>query len=209
MNQTTVSFDSKEEEYFSWYLEELLQHGYIKSYKHQPKPFVITEPVHALQIIRGKKKQRTRSAMLLRPHEYQADFLIRWNDKAEHVFFVTIKEILSGTFERYDTYPFIANSGPQEEPYSVVDVKGSFSQNDAYRRFSIDQKLVFQKARIYVQKVIPAPAISKEGKIKTPSALFLRTFVPQRFLLTDKTLKTRTINFKTRTLNEFTNLFKP
>ena len=148
--------------------------------------------------------------MILRPHQYQADFLIYWNKTAKHIFYAVIDDILQGTSFRYDNYPFIANKvspgknySDDIEAYSVVDVKGNYSQNDAYRRFSIDQKLVMDKVKIYVQKVIPVPSISKEGKIKTPSAIFYRTFIPERFLLTDKDRKVRKIRFPVKSIKTY------
>ena len=201
-----IAYDSKEEVYFTWYLEELKAHGFIKKYQYQPKPFDITEPVHAIQIIRRVKKTRTKTVMLLRQHSYQADFLVIWEPKAKNIFFHTIDEITSGSYMRYDDLPFIANIN-KEEAFSVIDVKGNFSQNDAYRRFSTDQKLVFMKAKIYVQKIIPYPSIDKHGKIKTPSAIFLKTFVPTRYLLTDKTRKKRVINYPHRTIQQYVSLY--
>lgn len=209
MNEELSSFDSKEELYFYWYLKELVRYGYVEKYVYQPKSFVLIEPVNSIQIIPGKLKRKIKSTMLLREHTYKADFLIYWNNKAEKVFYAMIDEIIAGAPFRHDHYPFIANmrknASNVNNAYSVVDVKGNYSQNDAYRRFSTDQKLVMDKMNIYVQKIVPAPSIDKNGKIKVANALFLKTFVPERYLLTDKNKEIRKIRFPVRSINEYVN----
>lgn len=198
--------DSKEEMYFSWYLDELVKHGFIESYQYQPKVFRLIDPVYAKQFVPGKKSSKIKSVTLLREHEYRADYLIRWNRKGHGIFYALLGDVLSGQLtDKYSDFPFIANQ-KEDRHFSVVDVKGTYNQNDAYRRFAIDQKFIMQKYGIYVQKIIPSPAISKAGKVSHPNALFLKTFVPERYILTDKQTKTRRIKYEYRTISEFVNL---
>ncbi len=197
------SLDSKEEMYFSWYLDELQQHGFIESYEYQPKVFRITDPIYAKQLIIGKKSTKIRTSMLLREHEYRADYSINWNRKGNGIFYALLSNILSGVLsDKFIETPFIANEN-NDKYFSVVDVKGTYNQNDAYRRFAIDQKLVMQKFGIYVQKIIPSPVISKTGKMSHPNALFIKTFVPNRYILTDKKTKTRKIKYEFRTIEQY------
>jgi hypothetical protein len=99
--------------------------------------------------------------------------------------------------------PFTARWSSRGSFFSVIDVKGNFNQNDAWRRFSIDQKWVYQKYNIHVNKIIPMPRITKKGKASPASALFMKTFLPQRILYTDKSLKERKINFKFRMIEDY------
>lgn len=198
--------DSSEEMYFVWYLEELKKHGFIKNFKYQPKPFLLSEEVKAKRIVQLKTKTSYKEYTFLRPHSYQADYLIQWDNKGYGIFFHYLDDILSGnTDKRHDDIFFLAQAR-NYGAFSVVDVKGEYSQNDAFRRFSIEQKLVFQKFGIYVQKVIPATKVNKDGKVVTPSALFNRTFTPERYLFTDQGKKVRKITYEVKTLNQFLKL---
>jgi len=102
-----------------------------------------------------------------------------------------------------NSYPFLSHKSKNGLFFSVVDVKGSYSQNDAWRRFSIDQKWVYQKFGVYVNKIIPHPAIDKKGKPRPVSALFVKTFVPARFTLTDKSMQSRKIKYEFLTIDQY------
>jgi hypothetical protein len=178
-------WDSKEEEYFFWYVEELQEAGFIDNIKYQPKPFPLFDGAKYTFNKQLKTKSKSVTRTLLKPHQYQADFLLGWSDIAIDVFFA----VNSNTDML--KLPFYAYLLTKNDEYrSVVDVKGTFNQNDAWRRFSIEQKWVWDKYQIYVQKIIP-------------QKLFKDTFTPSRYLLTDKSGKPRKINWEIRTLAEF------
>jgi len=168
-----IEYDSKEELYFSWWLIELELNGYIESWKYQPKPFPLSDKVYIHWQKQLKTKTKKMIKTMLQEHKYQADFLIRWTEKARGIFFA------SELNQNVMAYPFVADEIGDKRYYrSIVDVKGTFSRNDAWRRFSIDQKWVWQKFNIYVHKVIPVK-------------LFKQTFTPLRYLQTDKSRKSR------------------
>jgi hypothetical protein len=48
---------------------------------------------------------------------------------------------------------------------------------------------------IYVQKIITHPHVTKKGDLIPKNALFPNTFVPNRFLTTDKSKKKRKIRY--------------
>ena len=198
-----IEYASDEERYFSWWLDEVLEAGFINRVKYQPKPFVITESVKYRWFKQLKSKQKAIDSELFRKHEYQADWLIIWENKAKDLFFGYLNDL---TLEaKKEDYPFLAHYNKATHYYySIVDVKGTFNQNDAYRRFSIDQKLVWDKYQKYIQKIIPAPAVSKSGKLTPAGALFVKTFMPDNYRFTP-TGKYRKIRFPVRTLNEFLN----
>lgn len=182
-----IEYESKEELHFSWWLDELKLNDYILKWKYHPKPFSLSDKVKFQWNKPLKTKIKTVEIVILQEHNYQADFLIIWTGKAEGIFFA------DDISKNPKIYPFYAEFIPENEYFrSVVDVKGTFNQNDAWRRFSIDQKWVWQRYHIMVQKIIPID-------------LFKKTFTPIRFLKTDKDKKLRRLKYKPISLFEFIN----
>lgn len=181
-----MDFDSNEEKHFSWYLDELKSRDIITEWQYHPKPFLLSDKVTHTYIKSGKKKSTELQAFLMHPHSYQADFIIYWNAGWEGRFFMCLDSLLSLN------YPFITNMSKSGRPYSVIDVKGSFAgpRNNSAITFPLDQKWVYQNYNIYVQKIIP-----KE--------LFENTFIPGKYLSTDKTNRKRKINHIMRTLTDY------
>ena len=191
-----MDFDSKEEQYFYWWCQDLQKAGIIMHLKYQPKPFQLSSDVHLTYEEQLKTKTKEKKIKLLSGHQYQADFLLYWNRKAKDKIFVDYNDILTESFKKY---PIIVNYSEKNDTYfSVIDVKGTFNQNDAWRRFSIDQKWVFKEHNIYVQKIIPHPLVDGKGKMTPANALFPSTFVPQRFTYTDTGKKDRKIRYAKR-----------
>lgn len=196
-----MKFDSKEEEYFHWWLVELMQAGIIAQVKYQPKPFILSVNEDVQFAEQLKRKVKKRSVSLLKGHEYQADFLIYWTAQVKNLMFADYKDTLDKSIKKF---PFIANYSEDKDCYfSVVDVKGTFNQNDAWRRFSIDQKWVFQRFGIYVQKVITHPNIDKKGVMHPANALFPHTFIPRRFQTTDTGRFKRKIKYPVQFMQDY------
>jgi len=173
-----IKFESAEELHFSWYIDELVQNGFIKRWKYQPEPFPLSDKVTFTWQKQLKTKQKVMVKTLLQEHKYQADFLIIWAYKAAGIFFApkaTTHDILS--------YPFVADFSENYGYRTVIDVKGEYNQNDAWRRFSIDQKWVWQRYKVPVQKIIP-------------KKLFPATFTPLKYLQTDQNRQARKIKYK-------------
>jgi hypothetical protein len=192
-----MNFDSKEEEYFYWWILELKDKGIIESFKYQPKSFELSSDIKVSYKEKLKTKTNVKSQSLLSGHQYKADFLIYWNKDYKDKIFVDYNDIMEQSFKKY---PIVVNYSEKSNCYfSVVDVKGNFNQNDAWRRFSIDQKWVFQNHSIFVQKIVPIP----DGKGRPASALFKTTFIPNRYQLTDITQKRRKINFEYRLIESY------
>ena len=63
-NKLNLNYQSKEEEYFSWWLDELVQAGYVNYEEYQPAAYVLFPG------LKGKKKT------ILRAHEYTPDWYI-------------------------------------------------------------------------------------------------------------------------------------
>ena len=195
-------YASDEERYFSWWLNELKEAGLITLLKYQPKPFRLSNAVELsyLEVLKTKTKERT--VKLLDGHKYQADFLIHWSKKLYRIMFTDYSQLMDRSYKKY---PFIANySVVKDIYYSVIDVKGTYNQNEAWRRFSVDQKWVFQMHHIYVQKVITHPSYNKKTKKITPAnALFPATFIPRQFELTDTSKQKRLIHYDHIFIEEF------
>ena len=180
-------YESKEEYYFSLYLDELEQAGYVKHWDVHVETFELSLPEKYQWIEQLKTKTKTRISELLKGHEYTPDFWIDWNEKAEGVFY---QRINSG---RRLNLPFIAqDSGDCDQ--SIVDVKPKFDHQNMTRLFTINQKWLFQVHDIYVQKIVPTGS---------KTCLFASTFTPERYLLTDKTGKPRRIKWAVKGLNEY------
>lgn len=136
-----MEFDSKEELYFSWWLDELKDKGYVLEYQ-RCKPYVLSHPIdkHVL----GKK---------LEGHEYTPDFVVKWACKAFKVFYggdsPTI--ITDGNYES-------VLDGDNE---SIIEIKPSFDANNMTRLFRLNQKWMYDAFNIYVNLIVPEKLFSK------------------------------------------------
>lgn len=183
-------FDSKEELYFSWYLDELKDAGYIEKYESQPESYVLSAPLFYEYDKHLKTKTKTIVKKLMQEHIYTADFKIVWSEKARNIFFNTEANRVDLT-----KAPFIAADG---NAVSIVEIKPLFDQNNMTRLFTINQKWLCQRHGIYAQKII---VDKKNGK-----GLFAETFTPIRYLLTDKSLKPRKLKYTPKILTEYIGL---
>ena len=181
-----IIYDSEEEGHFAEYLQELVSIGFIQSWHYHPKPFLLCEKATYQYNEQLKTKTNIKNGFLLNQHSYQADFLVYWYEKA-HILFYGI--LNNG--DQAMKYPFVANNNGRI--WSVIDTKGSFigPHNNSAISFPLDQKWVYQKYGIYVQKVIP-------------KKLFESTFTPLAYTKTP-TGKDRKINFKVKTLTDYIN----
>lgn len=180
-----TQYDSNEEKYFSWYLDELYEAGYIREYQVQPGSFILSEPI--LYEYEKKLKTKTKHCVkkLMQGHIYTADFRISWSEKARGIFFDSI------CGQTNLKIPFIV----KYIPISIIEIKPAFDRNNMTRLFTVNQKWVYQKYGTYVQRVT---VDKKNGK-----GLFPETFTPAKYLLTDKTRKPRKLKYEPRTLAEY------
>lgn len=179
-----MEYDSDEELYFSWWLDELKETGYVHSYESQPESYVLTPPVFYEYDKHLKTKTNVVVKKLLQEHIYTADAQIWWYEKARGLFFNIVAD-------RVDLrkVPFIASNMHT----SIVEIKAGFSKYNMGRTFSLNQKWMMQTHGIYVNKII----------ISNKTGLFKDTFTPARYLLTDKTNKPRKLYYTPRTLQEY------
>ena len=169
-------YDSQEEIFFSWYLMELKEHGVIKEWSYHPKKFILSDRIVYVYEKQLKTKSIIKDSVILNNHEYQADFLIKWNPQWLGKIYMSLTSKL-----HVRDFVFIASN---DKHFTVIDVKGTFAgpHNNSAISFPLDQKWTYQKYGIYVQKIIP-------------KKLFPATFTPKKYLLTP-TGKPRKIDFK-------------
>ena len=174
------NYRSKEEWYFSLYLEELVINGYVDKWWYEPKAFILSEPVTYKWIketqLKTKIRKENKESTFLRGHEYTPDFVLRWTDLGKYTLWST-----TGL-----TRPFYADS----KGYSFVDTKGVFNRHESSVKFRINQKWLWDKLGIYVQEIVP-------------SKLFAKTFTPNRYLRTDGDTKKRSFKWKAVSLKEY------
>lgn len=207
-----TTLDSTEELHFAWYLEELLKYGYIVGYEAHAITFNLSDMIKIKAVDRLlKTKINYKDMGLLRENTYTPDFSIFWAKKAEGIFYEVAKnsEVIIDK-----TTPFIIPEDQNsrlnlEHNYylfdnedietSIVDVKPAvatrFAKNiSSIYTFPIEQKWVYEKFGIYVQKVI-----AEEKR----SCLFAQTFTPERYLTNDKLSTRRTIHHITPTIESY------
>ena len=183
-------FDSKEEIYFLWYLEELKKNGFVESYHYHPKSFDLTKGFYYSAVVKCKKKDKTVIHTLAQPQTYTPDFVIVWNA-------IGVNKFCKSLIYMSD-YNFIADNSSlkeffwcQDVPYvmtTYVDVKPPFNKrNSDAAIFSLKRALMLQMHKIHVQKVIIDDC-------------FAKTFTPQRFLKCDQTDRKRKINWEIKLL---------
>lgn len=178
-----ADFDSSEELWFSWYLAELKNSGYILEWsRHETLQLAPSVEIPV------RKGMRLGKRVLLREQTYTPDFRIVWARAADRVFVHILDE--PGEFGA----PFLARLDDQGNAVSTIEVKGGYIEHDESRMYSILSKWVMATLHIYVQRVVVG--------VK-PKSIFECTFTPSRFLLTDKSCKPRKIHFPVRTLGEF------
>jgi hypothetical protein len=179
-------FDSDEERYFSWYLNELKEHGVIQGWSYHPKPFTLSDRIVHVFEKKLKTKSIVADSVILNDHKYQADFLVYWST-------VWHCKVYMSLVDKYyhKAAAFVANS---DKHFSVIDVKGTFAgrHNNSAITFPLDQKWVYQKYGIYVQKIVPIH-------------LFKQTFTPKRYLVTDQSGKPRKLDYKIISVSQYLN----
>lgn len=172
-------YASREEKWFSYYVNELKEHGFLSHVIYQPRPFILSKEVTVEAVIAKKNTKTTKTITLCRSSQYTADWLLIWTDKARGVFFWESNGEYCNNFFPYrkshhsNFIPFYA-----KDKVSVVDIKGGFvgRNNSSGVTFSHNQKWVMQVYDVFVQKIV----VSLDEK-----GLFYRTFTPRTVVFTE------------------------
>lgn len=195
---------SDEEVYASWFFEELLAKGYIEEITYQPEPFTLANPVpYYWQQPKPTKKEPNRTVLkenkLLEGVEYTPDVQVIWTEKAKDVFY-TLTHPKSNKCNL-----FIAHIDTDtNKPFSVIEVKPVFDDNNMTREVILKHKWVYQIYRIYTNMFIRDKIMPK---LFTP-ARYIATQVYTKKYTNKKTKVTYNkgdskIKWKVRTLEEY------
>ncbi len=192
------------ETYFEWYINELKEAGYIKLVKREPFPILVNEAVEHKRYSFTVKTIRVENYKLFNRNTYTCDWIIIWDKSAHEIFYNLLNE------DPIKIYcPFYAIIDAKGEHVSFVDVKPPagamiFGNNTTGYTFPILQKIIYTIYGIYVNKAIPIP-LMKKGEVKSGNkqALFITTFIPKRYLLTDGGMQGRDIKYKKQSLKEY------
>lgn len=178
--------DSKEEVYFSWWLEELQAAGFIRAWGYQSYSFNLSDRVQYQVEKQLKTKVRVDDRLLLHPHSYTPDFFINWDRSAKGLFYNNLGEMVD-----LKSCAIIA-----QNEVSYIDVKPSgWGYGDSFMKmFAVRQKWVYAKHQVYVQPVVV---------VGLKTSLFESTFTPQRYLKTDKSGRPRKLKHSPRSLTGF------
>ncbi len=162
-------FASKEEYFFSGWLVEAEKAKLVKGIHYQPNSFCLSEREVVIYTKQLKTKTKKMEKFLFRPHIYTPDFYFQ----------------AAGKLIKYFVNPcYFESKGV------YVDVKGIFNKYGDQKQFSINQKWVYQKFGIYIEKVVP-------------EKLFKKTWCPEvaRYSLVQKKPVAKYVNC--RNINEF------
>jgi|GEM_PF-2407877 hypothetical protein len=168
----TNKFKSQVEEYFSYYLEELQETGYIREWSYESDTFDLSESVSEPYLQQGKYKVLEKAEHLLHKASITADFTVVWTDKAKNIFYLDRGEPIDCNAK---DIPFRINN--MGAPTSYIEVKGSHEANTSSSiSFPYKQKWLYDKDDIYIQKIKPFAPKTKSG------ILFQSTFTPKKVI---------------------------
>ena len=192
MADNQSKFDSKEEEWFSWWVEEMVERGHILEATFHPPSFQLTDPhvssyTHR-KVLKTKTRTEEREFESLPGMKYTPDWCI--------LFSVNFINNLMGDMVEFEAYHW-----PTKKPTFLmsdgmwwVDVKGAATKHDDGRYFRAMQKMTWAKHKVFVQRV----EISNKEK-----GFFNKTFTPTNFLFTEKTKKSRTLHYEPRSAADY------
>ena len=178
-------YASDEERYFSWYLAELVDGGFVESWNYEPYTYRLS-PIQKYSVTVQLKTRVTQKRLsLFQSHNYTPDFGVLFTSKAKGLIYNFITD---GVDLR--TAPFIANLDEDTgKAYSIIEVKPSFDRNNMIRLFRLNQKWLYANRKVYVQEVVPVK-------------FFEKSFTPAKYLVTPIG-RARTLHYEPKTLMEY------
>lgn len=167
-------YKSTEERYFSYWLDELVEAGFIEGYKYEETTWNLShsERYTREKHLKTKIKEETRS--LIGAHLYGCDFTITFTDKAYYYFFEYIHSIklVQNIHVPFFICPYSAHPDITE---AYIEVKPAFDQNNMTMYFKLSQKWVFKEYGDFVNLIVPIA--------QTTNCLFAKTFTPKKVIL--------------------------
>jgi hypothetical protein len=186
-------FRSNEEWWFSWWLDELLDAGYVEDWEYESEVFTLSDPYRMPWEKKLKTKTKPMEHKLLEKCTYTPDFKIIWDESARGIFYHNIGD----EFDDPKELPhFFA-----QENITHIEIKPNHDFQNKTQQAVIKMKWLMQLGT-WCQLVIPSPKVTK-GKVSHKNALFYNTFLPERYLYTDKSGQLRKINYKYITFKQW------
>jgi len=207
------------EAYFEWWLNELQKVGLVKKFYKEPESIKVLDPIVLYTNVHHPKKDiMTTTHNILNPASYTRDYDVEFHKSLLDVFIGLIKRVDGNMYylhefrdrEKGDTYfefsyyyllkphetqaDFFTVSFDVKPPSAVLQRSSKLGSS---REFPYNQKLMLEKHDIFVNKVIPC---------KSRDSLFNKTFMPEKYLLTDAGKQLRKLNNKiekVRTIKEW------
>lgn len=194
-------FDSVEEAYLSWWLDELVEAGYVDRWargrSYDLAPAITQEywkervsPATGLPLPAKRSKVTLKQAL-----SYTPDFEVHWTLKSMGLLHVPHQALTVGAPEHH----FISHYDEEQMPFSLLEVKPRIAGRSTMNtgRFSISRMncmILYKELGLYTNLL----------EVGTqPGSIFAKTFTPDRFLTTDKSGKPRTLKFQPRDLSGF------
>jgi len=196
--------------YFEWWLTELMEAGNIKEWSREPETMTVVSESTYGRIKRFKRKENEIEQFnLFHSIDYTYDYFIIWNTVAEYLFYEVTDE--TNVFQ-FGKPLFVAHEivGAENGTYDIgsyVDVKPTTSvmqrggKVSSAVSFPIKQRMIWDNYRKYINKVVPMPMAGTGFK----SALFIKSFTPKRYLITDGGQQARKIKWPTTMLKQYVN----
>jgi hypothetical protein len=205
----TATTENPIEREFRWYCEELQKHGFLKRFEREAETFIVLDSIDYQREKHYKTKPNTHERInLFRETTYTYDFRLIWTQKALNIFTEIITPGGSFVFGIPIFISHYITINGVEEIVSYVDVKPHHSAAQfgggkmaSYYTFPFIQKYLYLTKGLYINKIIP----THQGKHGRTTNLFATTFVPNRYLYTDKSGALRTIPYSKRSITSFVN----
>lgn len=198
---------NNEETYFTWFLDDLVQNGFIEKYDRESEITEVLPPFSYHREVHYKEKENVLENYNLLPEiTYTYDFRIIWTEKAHYVFTEVFQK--NGCF-RFNTPIFVSHYvmiDGVKKMASYVDVKPHYKavqfgggKMASYYTFPLIQKFLLHTRGLFINKIVPV----NSGKNGVNTCLFAQTFTPRRYHFTDGGQQPRNIPFRKIRLESF------
>jgi hypothetical protein len=178
--------DSLQEVYFEWWLEELINSGFVIRYERSSRYKLIDSVFSDKLSFKPIKKDPIRHLIIqrefLKSWTYEPDYDVYWSEKSYNFLFQNIDFLNLVNFKTLFYAKRVNN-----EWLTVIDIKpksfrgGSMSSSV---KFPLIQKMMYLIHDVYVHKISPLDL----------GGLFDKTFTPRRYLFQDRRMVNRKIS---------------
>lgn len=201
-------FDSDEEVFFAMWASELWDAEIITKWIPHPGEIEITSGLKVPYIKKTKLKTKVKieekDFTVLRPHVYSMDFILKQDlrSKGIHKLF----ECLIFPYEDRDRFNKDAPLFYSGASYNVyIEIKPSFDQNNMERLFKINQKVLWEYDKIFVNLVEPMELFRKTFLPSAAEQYFRYKVVPKKAQAKGKVKGDFKFDWTPKTLKQFLN----